>query len=136
MPIHKDDFPIKDHTKALIAIFGSIDNYINSDILKEIKARITYLEKLRSEIGDTIQAEKNRTKWWMIYNKAVFFILGRLYHKVFHKEVDFLLTRYRNSRGLPVPFLVNRIHEDCAEFFNKYEKIISLTKVGVYHANK
>lgn len=131
----KDRFeplPVINPDAAMFAIFGSVEGYLNSPSLKEVKLRIAYLKKLKEELNTRVAMEIKNIRWWNIVNRIRALAVRRIFLPSINKELDGFIAKFENMRGLPVAFFVKQTGEDCDQFLAKFEKLIKKTDVGKY----
>ena len=127
-----DKVNVKDYDAAIIALFGSVDNYRNSPILKEINERIAYLEKIKELLPAGLRREHEAAPWWDLWSKVAYHIVMWAFVPRFSKKIDSFITRYKTMRPLPVKFFFNELNEQVNEFCNDHQKILKSINVEKY----
>lgn len=120
---------LKDYDSAIIALFGSYEKYRTSPVFIECCRRIAYLKMAKVKVGESIQRDKARVKWWDVWSKILVLIAVKFANPMFNKEVDELIHKYEQQRALPMAFFVRMTNEEFDKKCKTWKKVLQTSGV-------
>lgn len=117
------------------AVYGSQEKYENHPLVKDIVARIEYLETTRDYLIMEINNEGKVKGWWKIYSKLMGKLGSLFVIPIIKSSFNKLIASYQTQLKCPIGFFVRETNKEFDKLMEPYNEILSKRGFKKYEGN-
>jgi hypothetical protein len=123
---------IKNLEAAIVATYGSYENYINSRVYRETLQRLEYLTVAKSQVNRMIKKDMDVLKHAPLRIMIAGWLARKIVMRGFNKKIQCMIGGYMGLIPCVLPFALCQLNDEFDRFCFEYQQLFSLANLKEY----